>query len=207
MISRVTRPLQELTLRDRLSRLTITEAKKLFGAQGEKRIIAGGAYEIDLEAQVIFKEDYLSLKLPDAIVTITTSPRSRLALSWNCTCGQQTCVHLGAAISMVLEDKMALGLAAPPAERVPVESLTQEELVQQALADRRERAKVEKMVLRSTDPKVLWADYTVTSAVSGKTYRLGLRGWERGESYCSCPDFRRNWLFTFATVTNSNCDY
>ena len=51
----------------RLSRLTITEAKKLFGAYGEKLIIAGGAYEIDLDEQVVFKEDYLSLKLPDEL--------------------------------------------------------------------------------------------------------------------------------------------
>ena len=28
------------------------------------------------------------------------------------------------------------------------------------------------------------------------TYRVALRGWERGESYCSCPDFRKNTLGT-----------
>ena len=56
MITRVTKPSQELTLRDRLSRLTIAEAKKLFGSHGEKLIIAGGAYEIDLDEQVVFQE-------------------------------------------------------------------------------------------------------------------------------------------------------
>ena len=57
MNSSITRPLQELTLRDRLSRLTITEAKKLLGPDGEKLLIAGGAYEIDIAEQVLFKND------------------------------------------------------------------------------------------------------------------------------------------------------
>ena len=30
----------------------------------------------------------------------------------------------------------------------------------------------------------------MTSQSSGKTYRVALRGTERGDSYCSCPDFR-----------------
>ena len=36
----------------------------------------------------------------------------------------------------------------------------------------------------------------VASALSGKTYRVALRGEERGDSYCSCPDFRTNTLGT-----------
>lgn len=34
----------------------------------------------------------------------------------------------------------------------------------------------------------------MTSRLSGKTYRVALRGLESGESYCSCPDFRTNTL-------------
>jgi len=37
---------------------------------------------------------------------------------------------------VILEDKLALGLSAAPPERVPVESLSAEELVQQAIAGR-----------------------------------------------------------------------
>lgn len=59
---------------------------------------------------------------------------------------------------------MALGLAAPPVERVPVESLSQEALFQQAIQDRYERAKIEKMVLRSVEPAFPLTDYTITSA-------------------------------------------
>ena len=50
------------------------------------------------------------------------------------------------------------------------------------------------MRVRSADPKRLWTDYTVTNAVSGKTYRVALRGWKAGECYCTCPDFRTNTL-------------
>ena len=52
------------------------------------------------------------------------------------------------------------------------------------------------MRLKSMDPDTLWTDYILTNAHSGKSYRLALRGRERGESYCSCPDFRKNTLGT-----------
>lgn len=89
-----------------------------------------------------------------------------------------------------------MGLSAPPPERIPVESLSDKELVEQAIADRIERARSEKMELRSIDSNKLWTDYTITNSASGKTYRVALRGWERGDSYCSCPDFRKNTLGT-----------
>jgi len=34
--------------------------------------------------------------------------------------------------------------------------------------------------LESMDPNELWTDYAVTNNYSGKTYRVALRGWERG---------------------------
>lgn len=91
---------------------------------------------------------------------------------------------------------MAIGLAAPPPEKVPIESRTDAELVEQALCERVERAKKQKMRLMSLNPDKLWTDYTVMNCSSGKTYRVALRGWERGESYCSCPDFKKNTLGT-----------
>jgi len=54
----------------------------------------------------------------------------------------------------------------------------------------------EKMVVKPTRPGRLWSDYLVTNRASGKTYRVALRGIEPGESYCSCPDFRKNTLGT-----------
>jgi superfamily II DNA or RNA helicase len=101
---------------------------------------------------------------------------------------------VGATFSLVLEEKTALGLAAPPPEQVPLECLGEEELVRLALEQRQERARTEKMRIRSTNPESPWTDYTVTNPESGKTYRVALRGEQPGESYCSCPDFRTNTL-------------
>ena len=65
-----------------------------------------------------------------------------------------------------------------------------------ALRERQKRAKEEKFRITSADPTKPWTDYTVASALSGKTYRVALRGEERGQSYCSCPDFKTNTLGT-----------
>ena len=91
---------------------------------------------------------------------------------------------------------MALGLAAPPTAKVPVESLGEDQLMRQALEERRERARIERMTIKSADPEQPWTDYTVTSTLSGKTYRVAVRGRQPGDSYCSCPDFRTNTLGT-----------
>ena len=52
------------------------------------------------------------------------------------------------------------------------------------------------MKLTSMNKATPWTDYTVTSHLSGKTYRVSLRGVEAGQSYCSCPDFASNHLGT-----------
>ena len=103
---------------------------------------------------------------------------------------------MGAAFSLILEEKLSLGLSAPPPERRPVESLSDRALMNQAIEERVERARTEKMQLKSMNKNELWTDYTVTNLASGKSYRVALRGWERGDSYCSCPDFRKNTLGT-----------
>lgn len=186
----------QLTLRDRLSRLGFQQACKLLGNSGKELIHKGAGLEVDVDEHVYLGDDLFRVKFPDAVVTMTLMAEAPDRLRWNCTRCRTTCVHVGAAFSLVLEEKLALGLAAPPPERVPVESLGEAELVAQALADRLERAKTEKFRLRSADRNVPWTDYLVTSAQSGKTYRVALRGEERGDSYCSCPDFRTNTLGT-----------
>jgi SNF2 family DNA or RNA helicase len=125
---------------------------------------------------------------------LKTSANNRL--HWNCTACAFPCEHAGAAFSLVLEEKTTLGLAAPPQERVPMESLSEQELVQQALAERGQRARKEKFRLQSSNPKKPWTDYSITSLASGKSYRVALRGQQHGISYCSCPDFRTNTLGT-----------
>jgi len=204
-----TKASDRLTLKDRLSRLTFTQACKLLGPQGKQWIAQGSKYEFDdLDGAVYLRGDLFRLKFgrrpgepmtPDGhgpVVTITLMAESRDRLCFNCTTCETVCHHVGAAFSLILEEKLALGLAAAPPERIPIESLSEEELVARAISERQERAEAEKFVLKSGNPSQPWTDYTLTSKASGKVYRLAIRGEERGVSYCSCPDFRTNTLGT-----------
>jgi len=191
-----TKPSSDLTLFDRLSRLTFVQAAQLLGPDGKRLIHAGGAYDIDIGEDVELRKDAFRLGLDAAAVTISLAPEARDRLYWRCDGCDVPCEHVGAALSLILEEKLSLGLSAPPPERVPLESLGEEELVAQALAERQERARTEKMRLHSRNPGEVWTDYTLTNAASGKSYRVALRGWKPGESYCSCPDFRKSTLGT-----------
>jgi len=62
-------------------------------------------------------------------------------LDWSCTQCESLCEHVGAAFSLILDEKMALGLSVPPPERVPVESLSEQELIQRAIEEGWERAR------------------------------------------------------------------
>jgi SNF2 family DNA or RNA helicase len=188
----------ELTLKDRLSRLSFVEACKLLGPDGPKCIREGGARHdtIDIDQQVLLGDDLFRLTLPHATVTIALRPDRRDRLAWSCTACDVLCEHVGAAFSLILEEKTPLGLAEVPPDREPVDGVTDEELVRRAIEERRERSRIEKMRIESREPGKLWTDYTVTSKASGMTYRVALRGWDPGESFCSCPDFRKNTLGT-----------
>ena len=185
-----------LNLKDRLSHLTFRQCCKLLGPNGAQLLRAGGKYEIDIAEHVRLEKDLFQLDLGEAVVSITQDLEKGKQLNFNCSVCHGGCEHIGAAFSLILEEKLSLGLAAPPPERVPIESLSDEELVLQAINERAERARIEKMTIRSLNPKELWTDYIVTNASSGKSYRVALRGWHRGESYCTCPDFRKNTLGT-----------
>ena len=192
----LTKPSTELTLFDILSRLTFTRAAMLLGPKGSHLILTGGKLDVDLTTQVKFDRDMFRLTLDGAAVTLTLSPAARHRLEWRCDTCKVPCEHAGAAFSLILEEKLALGLAGAPPARAPAESLSEEALIAQALAERAERARTEKMRLTSLDGQEIWTDYTVTNAASGKSYRVALRGWQPGQSYCSCPDFRKNTLGT-----------
>jgi len=202
---KTTKHSSKLTLKDRLSRLTLAQACRLLGPEGSQLIREGAKCDtIDIERDVYLRGDLFRLKLPayttdaDAapIVTITAMASARDRLKFNCTACQTTCAHIGAAVSLILEEKLALGLAAPPVEELPLEHLSEQQLIDRAIAERAERARTERFRLQSHDRAKPWTDYTVTSGASGKSYRVALRGEQRGDSYCSCPDFRTNTLGT-----------
>ena len=197
------KPSAQLTLRDKLSRLTLVQAQKLLGPQGAQLFAKGGALEIDLDTQVLFTDERLQVTFPDSrvkrahVVTVALDDAHRDRLRIDCSAsGEQALLYRAATLSLILEEKTTLGLAAAPEEDTPWESLPESALEARALADRAKRAEQEAMKIKSTAGAVPWADYIVTSALSGKTYRVALRGMERGQSYCSCPDFRKNLLGT-----------
>jgi len=185
-----------LTLRDILSHLSYTRAKKLLGPRGDALLRRGGQKTIDIDSQVRTDADSFTLDCGQSIVTLRLGAGSAGLIDFECSTCATPCEHVGAALSLILEEKLALGLAEAPKDTVPLENLSDAELIDRALADRAERARTEKMSLAPLDGKGVWSDYAVTSGVSGKTYRVALRGWERGDSYCSCPDFKSNTLGT-----------
>ena len=137
----------------------------------------------------------------EVVVTLTQDRASaaRDRVRWHCSERDEAPEWVALVLAFVLEEKTALGLAAPPPDEqeLPLEMLDEAALERRALAEREQRAREEKMtVSRTADAKGPWCDYLVNSALSGKTYRVALRGLARGESFCACPDFRKNTLGT-----------
>jgi hypothetical protein len=195
----------ELTLIDKLSRLSYRQTLKLLGSDAPRLLRAGNKWDFRIEEDVHLGPDLFQLKFPlgagkretaHVIVMITLMDTSYGRLQWRCSACESLCEHVGAAFAFILDEKMALGLAAPPPERIPVESLSEHQLIERAIEERRERAREGRMTVKSADPSQPWTDYSVSSPISGKTYRVAVRGHEPGDSYCSCPDFRTNTLGT-----------
>ena len=161
-------------------------------------------WDIKPDEHVFLGEDLFRLRLPEVmedgqplIVTITLMAEARQRLNFNCTHCFQACEHVGRRVFADPRGKNVLGLAAAPKPRVPVESLDEEEAWSpRPLPNGPSGRKIEKMAVHTADAERPWTDYTVTNRLSGKTYRVALRGLEPGDSYCSCPDFRTNTLGT-----------
>ncbi|MCF6314530.1 MAG: DEAD/DEAH box helicase [Verrucomicrobiales bacterium] len=188
---------EQRSLSDYLSHLTLRQAEKLLGAEGKALLVESRTFEMESENEVSLSAQEFVLDLASGLakVSIRLDDAKRGRLDLLCRdCGGEPCVHKALALSYILEEKMLLGLAAPPPERVSVDALEEDELVAQAISDREQRALTEKMKVKALDSSTPWTDYTVVSKLSGKTYRVALRGWEAGQMYCSCPDFRKNTL-------------
>lgn len=192
-----------LTLKERLSSLTLESAKALLGSKASQLFAAGSQRELSISKHVYVGTDLFRLSIPgpgrrpEAIVTIVAVRSESEGLKCSCTTCPQPCEHVATALSLVLEDKAALGLTkktSRPEASQP--ELSEDDLVALALAERQQRADLEEMKTEAADNSQPWTDYKVTSAISGKTYRVALRGLESGDSYCSCPDFRTNTLGT-----------
>ena len=197
-----TKPSGALTMRDRMSHLTFEAACKLLGPRGKRLLLEGGALEIetpgdlrvdDREAVVVWDESDPARR---ATARLALDPSSPSHLRATCSTCDGACLHIGGLLAQILENKSGLGLAEPPPETHLALSNDEAAIVEAALAERRERAATERMRIRSQDQTRPWTDYAVTNLSSGKTYRVALRGEQRGISYCACPDFKINTLGT-----------
>jgi SNF2-related domain/Helicase conserved C-terminal domain len=196
---------RRIGIRDRLSRLTYRSACRLLGEgdDGIRRLRNGGQFEILICEHVRLLGDMLVVQVPDphvaggiATVNVVERPEEPGNLRLNCNRCQLRCDHMGAALGLVLDEKLTLGLSEEPDPDEPVENLTEKELLRRAVADRERRAASEPMRVKSLENATPWTDYVVTSRVSGRSWRVSLRGFRPGESYCSCPDYRTNQLGT-----------
>jgi hypothetical protein len=187
-----------LLLRDRLSHLSFDDACKILGPAGKQLLIRGGALELAVPDDLCIDEHEARIQWvpgPGGITSrLFVDPGVRRGLRAVCSACAEPCEHVGGLLSILLEQKTDLGLAAPPPDRS--QATDDEKLVALALEERAKRAKTERMRVRSIDPSTPWTDYTVSNETSGKTYRVALRGETRGVSYCSCPDFKVNTLGT-----------
>ncbi|HSJ03181.1 MAG TPA: DEAD/DEAH box helicase [Verrucomicrobium sp.] len=188
-----------------LSHLNHVKAAKLLGQGGTEWLIKGGAVDINIAEQVHFTDEHFQVIYPHSdgeseplVVTLSLHPFAKSKLQIACSHeGDEGSLFTGATLALILEEKTLLGLAAaPPDLDVPWELVPAHQLDARALAEREKRAAEEKMKIKPADKTQAWTDYTVTNPVSGKCYRVGLRGLERGQSYCACPDFRKNRLGT-----------
>lgn len=194
----------ELTLHDVLSQLTLQQAQKCLGPVAAALMSKSSGVEINLAEQVILRPDVLQCVFPEAggqddpvVVNLALDPRYRSRLQIVCShTDERANLYKAAVVALVLEEKYALGLSTLPQENLPWELMNEEELDARALAERQQRATEEPMKVKPASKDSPWVDYAVRSAISGKTYRVALRGLARGQSFCSCPDFRRNHLGT-----------
>ena len=199
---------ERLTLYDRLSHLTYKQACDILGTDGAPLLRRSFPLDLlDVKNDIFLDENLFRLSIHEpwiepATVTVEHVPGWKHKLAVFCSrCNpdrfpNRFCQHTAAALQFLLEEKTLIGLAAEPDLETPPELLSEKKLRERALHERAERSRVEKYRVKASDKSTPWTDYLVSSEISGKTYRVALRGTESGDSYCSCPDFRTNRLGT-----------
>ena len=176
------------------------KAASLIGSDGMKFIMKGGSIDLDPDRHIEFTSTHISADLDfqfgnNAYVSLNHDVKSPVGVqvSYYGISDEDYPLGLGALLSFILENKVLLGLAVlPPEEDEDTSNMDTEE---RARYDRKERSKVEPMKIEAPEGiESPWVDYLVHAKISGKTYRVALRGLEDGSSYCSCRDFKNNAL-------------
>ncbi len=123
-----------LPLTDVLSHLSYAQARRHLGPRGQALLRTGGASAIDIDAQVRMDRHSFTLELDEAVATLRLDDAANDRIQFSCTACATPCEHVGAALSLILEEKLSLGLAAAPRESIHLEMLSESELVERALA-------------------------------------------------------------------------
>jgi hypothetical protein len=152
-----TKPSYALSMRDRLSHLSFDEARKILGRDGKDLLIRGGCLELASpeDLRIDDEEARVDWDLGRGLSSRVFFDASRTGrLRAECSACSTACVHVGGLLSILLERKSDLGLAAPP----PLLARSKDEgiLIAQALEERRQRARAESMRVRSSDPSTPW---------------------------------------------------
>ena len=176
-------------LKNILAELTYEQAVKLIG-EDQQLLNDGGKIHINSKEQIRLTDFVCMIELPDATVTLTAQDNN---LQASCNKCLLPCLHMGASLAVILEEKVELGLKKNFTEEL-IHYKSEDKVIEKALKDRTERASKEPMALTPKPEGSPWRDYQVTSLQSGKTYRVAVRG--KDEAFCTCPDFRCNTLGT-----------
>lgn len=149
-----------MSFHQKLSRLRPAQVGKILGPKAPRLLALGGIEEIDIGVDVEFSGDVLRLRLGGGIVaTLLHDPQAPEGIRPLCSHCKGPCEHVGAALSLVLEEKAALGLATAAPKTKPTVTPTLEELESRELARRAERAEREPLKVRSLDPDEIWSDH------------------------------------------------
>src|SRR5437016_527032 len=99
--SRLTKKSTELTLLDKLSRLSYSQTLNLLGSNAPKLLHAGANWDFRPEEDAYLGEDLFRLKFPTApgeresapVVTISLMAEAYGRLHWSCTQCESLCEH------------------------------------------------------------------------------------------------------------------
>src|SRR4030095_16186057 len=113
--SSATKKSTQLSLPDKLSRLTYAQTLKLLGSDAVRLLRPGDKWEFNLEQDAYVGEDFFRLRFPldegqsesrRVRVTISLAEGAYDRLQWRCTACQALCEHIGAAFALILDEKM-----------------------------------------------------------------------------------------------------
>ena len=191
-----TKESKQLTLKDRLSRLTYYRACQLLGPDGPQLIRQGAAYDdIDIDRDVYLRGDLFRLKLrgagaggKDAVVDHHHHGRGPepAALQLHRLPDALRARRRGRFAGAGREDGAGAGRRRPTSAG-PWKPSASRSCSSRPSRDRQERARTEKFRLRSSDPRRPWTDYTVTSAAVGQDLSRGAAGRGAGRVVLLVP--------------------